>query len=136
MVRYFADTSAFYASKDPSDRRYAEAVAFMEQVRRSPNVQLLTSNFIVDETLTLLRKNLGHQAAVQFGQQIRESKIVEVVHITESLEERAWQIFVKYSDKDYSFTDCTSFAVIEERSLSDAFAFDKHFIQHGLIVFP
>lgn len=84
MVQYFADTSAFYAAKDPSDRYHAEAVAFMEQVQRSPNVQLVTSNFIIDETLTLIRMNLGHQAAVQFGQQIRESKIVEVVHITEA----------------------------------------------------
>jgi hypothetical protein len=136
MVQYFVDSSAFYAAKDPSDRRYAEAVAFMERVRKTPNLRLVTSNFILDETLTLIRMKLGHQAAVQFGQQIRESRIVEVIRITEALEERAWQIFVKYSDKDYSFTDCTSFAVMEERSLSDAFAFDEHFVQHGLIVHP
>jgi hypothetical protein len=108
----------------------------MERVRGALNVKLVTSNFVLDETLTLLRMNLGHQAAVQFGEQVRESKIVEVVHITEVLEERAWQIFVKYSDKDYSFTDCTSFALMEERSLSDAFAFDKHFAQHRLIMHP
>lgn len=135
-MQYFVDTSAFYAAKDPSDRYHAEAVAFLEQVRRSPNLQLVTSNVIVDETLTLIRMNLGHQAAVQFGQQIRESKIVELVHITETLEERAWQMFVKYSDKDYSFTDCTSFAVMKERSLLDVFAFDGHFAQHGLIMHP
>lgn len=135
-MRYFVDTGAFYAAKDPSDQYFAAAVAFMEKVRRTPTIQLVTSNFIVDETLTLIRMRLGHQAAVQFGQQIQESEVVEVVHITEALEEWAWQIFVKHSDKAYSFTDCTSFAVMEERSLSAAFTFDEHFAQHGLNVFP
>lgn len=136
MEQYFVDTSAFYAAKDPTDQHYAEAVAFMEQVRKSPNLHLVTSNFIVDESLTLIRMKLGHQAAVQFGRQIRESKIVEVIHITEAIEEQAWQIFIKYSNKDYSFTDCTSFAVMEERSLVNAFTFDKHFAQHGLVMHP
>lgn len=136
MEQYCVDTSAFYAVKDLSDQHYAEAVAFMKQVQKSPSLRLVTSNFIVDESLTLIRMKLGHQAAIQFGRQIRESKIVEVIYITEAIEEQAWQIFTKYSDKDYSFTDCTSFAVMEERSLVNAFTFDKHFAQHGLVMRP
>lgn len=68
MARYFVDTGAFYAFKDPSDQNYQKATAFMKRVRKTPNLQLITSNFIVDETLTLLRMKLGHKAAVKFGQ--------------------------------------------------------------------
>ena len=130
------DASAFYAAKDPSDEHHSQAVAFMEQVQKNLNLHLVTSNFIVDETLTLIRMKLGHEAAVRFGHQIRESKVVEVIRITEEIEERAWQIFLKYSDKDYSFTDCTSFAVMENLSLRNAFAFDKHFVEHGFVMYP
>ena len=136
MVPYFVDTSAFYAAKDPSDQHHAQAVAFMESVRRNLSLRLVTSNFILDETLTLVRMKLGHETAVRFGHQIRESRIVEVIHITEALEERAWQIFQKYSDKKYSFTDCTSFAVMEGLSVWDAFTFDRHFGAHGFVMHP
>ena len=136
IVQYFVDTSAFYAAKDPSDQHHPRAVALMGRVRKNLNSRLVTSNFIIDETLTLIRMKLGHEAAVRFGRQIRESRIVEVIHITEELEERAWQVFLKYSDKKYSFTDCTSFAVMESLSLRDAFTFDKHFVEHGLVMHP
>jgi len=136
IVQYFVDTSAFYAAKDPSDQHHAQAVAFMERVRKNLSLRFVTSNFIVDETLTLVRMKLGHETAVRFGHQIRESRIVEVIHITEALEERAWQIFLKYSDKKYSFTDCTSFAVMEGLSVWNAFTFDQHFVEHGFVMHP
>lgn len=60
MTQYFVDTGAFYAAKDPSDYNYQEATVFMKRVRKTPNLLLITSNFIVDETPTLLRMKLGH----------------------------------------------------------------------------
>ena len=42
-------------------------------------------------------------------------------------EERAWEIFLKYKDKDFSYTDCTSFAVMERLKIDTAFTFDSHF---------
>jgi len=58
-----------------------------------------------DETVTLVRMKLGHKPAVQLGEQIRSSRIIEVPQANKAIEEQAWQIFVKYDDKDYSFTD-------------------------------
>ncbi|MFW0860311.1 MAG: type II toxin-antitoxin system VapC family toxin [Dehalococcoidia bacterium] len=136
MEYYFVDTSAFYAYKDPSDQHHAQAISFMEGVRQNPNVRLITSNFIIDETLTLVRMKLGHKPAVQLGEQIRSSRIIEVIQANKAIEEQAWQIFVKYGDKDYSFTDCVSFAIMDARALTKAFTFDKHFAQHGLPMYP
>ena len=74
---------------------------------------------------------LGHNATVKFGRNIRESSVVKVIHVNERIEERAWNIFEKYSDKDFSFTDCTSFAIMEFKKIRTAFTFDKHFAQFG-----
>ncbi|MFW6111111.1 MAG: type II toxin-antitoxin system VapC family toxin [Thermoproteota archaeon] len=52
------------------------------------------------------------------------------------IEEKAWEIFKKYQDKDFSFTDCTTFAMMEEEALSTAFTFDPHFQQYGFRMVP
>lgn len=79
---------------------------------------------------------LGHSAAVKFGRQIRKSRVVTVIHVTEKIEDHAWKIFEKYSDKSFSFTDCTSFAIMNIEKIKSAFAFDKHFVQYGFFVKP
>ena len=48
--------------------------------------------------------------------------------------ETAWDIFQKYADKEWSFTDCTSKVVMERLQISKAFAFDQHFRQFGNVV--
>jgi uncharacterized protein len=50
--------------------------------------------------------------------------------ITEEDEERAWKVFRQYVDKSFSFTDCTSFALMERLDTYTAFAFDDHFLQY------
>jgi len=51
-------------------------------------------------------------------------------------EARAWKIFKTHKDKTYSFTDCTSFALMEKNVIKNAFAYDRHFAQHGLNKLP
>ena len=135
-LTYFVDSGAFYASKDPSDQNYKLADDFMQEIRRDPLCSLITSNFIIDETITLIRMKLGHSAAVKFGRQIRKSKVIRIIHVTEEIEDRAWKIFEKYTDKDFSFTDCTSFAIMDNKKIKNVFAFDRHFSQYGFLMKP
>jgi len=51
-------------------------------------------------------------------------------------EEHAWTIFERYADQDFSFNDCTSFAVMQELRLSHAFTGDHHFATMGFLVVP
>jgi hypothetical protein len=78
----------------------------------------------------LLRK-VGHFAAVEFGDNVQKSEVVRIVHVTEEMEDEAWTIFKKYSDKLFSFTDCTSFVVMHQLDLTQAFTNDHHFTQMG-----
>jgi hypothetical protein len=94
----------------------------------------VTSNYIFDEILTLLKAKLGFTVAVPFGQKLWNQEISALVRITEDDEERAWRIFRQYDDKGFSFTDCTSFALMERLDINIVFAFDDHFIQYGKFV--
>jgi len=137
-MRLFLDTSAFVAIEDTDDNNHQKSLELREQIRegKTPFRRLYTSNYVVDETLTLLRYHCGHSVAVTFRKTLEVSKVVEVLWVTEPLEATAWKVFEKRSDKDYSFTDCTSFALMDAEAIRNAFAFDEHFSQHGYNVVP
>jgi len=59
-----------------------------------------------------------------------------MIYVDEEIQSKAWEIAIKYRDKDFSFTDCASFAVMEMLDIREAFAFDKHFEQYGFIFSP
>jgi len=92
---------------------------------------LVTSNYIFDETLTLLKTRLGHSIAVQFGEKLWNQEVATLIRINEKDEDRAWKLFLQYEDKGFSFTDCTSFALMERLKINTVFAFDDHFAQYG-----
>lgn len=129
----FVDTSAWYALFDKSDDTHIEAKTFHE-TNRSP---LYTSNFIVNETLTLVKSRLGIDTAITVGKKFFNQEIAVVIHVTDEIEKHAWQIFQKHRDKEFSFTDCTSFALMEKFKITTSFAFDEHFRQYGkFIILP
>lgn len=86
---------------------------------------------MVCETINYLRARVSHRVAVLFREGLAGSNIVEITSVTPSNEEKAFEIFKHYTDKDFSFTDCTSFAVMKSLKLKRAFAFDRHFEQFG-----
>jgi predicted nucleic acid-binding protein len=78
----------------------------------------------------------GHAAAVRFGEAIRVHPLVDWVVVDSELWSAAWDIFTRYDDKRFSFTDCTSFAVMHLRSLRDVLGVDRHFQQMGFRLLP
>jgi predicted nucleic acid-binding protein len=130
MQRVFVDTSAFIALLDPRDDCHAQAVR-IEQSLASQAAHLVTTNFVLDETYTGLQGKIQHSAILRFRDSVRQSRRLNVMRITETLEDQAWEIFACYGDKDFSFTDCTSFAVMQQLGITTAFAFDEHFEQFG-----
>ena len=128
--RIFVDTSAWYAFIDKNDRDHIAAVKKIQVLDRP----LLTSNYVLDEILTLLKTRLGPSIAISFGQKLWDQGVSALVRITEKDEARAWRIFRQYKDKGFSFTDCTSFALMERLDIDTVFAFDDHFFQYGKCV--
>ena len=126
----FVDTSAFYALVDESDKNHKQAVSTYEKFARR-QTPLITTNHIMGETYTIVMARLGAKIALQVFENLTESRLLEKVHVSEGIEEKAFQILKKHSDKSYSFVDAVSFAFMESKGLKKAFAFDKHFTQAG-----
>jgi predicted nucleic acid-binding protein len=126
----FVDNSAWYALSVPKDPNFAAATRFHIQHQ----YDLLTTDYVVDETLTLLRTSGHAHRALQFGVQLIDGREFARLHSTNQDDFlAAWDIFHRYSDKHWSFTDCVSFVVMQRLKIDTAFAFDQHFRQFGSI---
>jgi len=134
-MKLFVDTSAWFALNDRKDQHYARAAGFMRSLKDKP-VLFLTTDYIVDETLTLLRFRISHREATAFLRLFERSPQIVREQVTSDHLRRAEEIFSGYRDKLWSFTDCVSFAFMEERGLEDAFAFDANFTQFGIRIHP
>ena len=132
MNRLLVDTSAWYALADSRDPDHHEVFKALQKNRNL----LVTSNYILDETLTLVRFRLGLRVARQLGEQMRSGSLAHMERISPRDEEAAWGIFSDYSHKSVSFTDCTSFALCERLKLQSCIALDDDFRAFGLHCIP
>ena len=126
------------AIEDLDDANHTIAIDYRDKIRvgDTPFRRLYTSNYVIDEALTLLRTHCGHRVTVLLRKTLEASRLLNVLWITESLEKAAWGIFEKHTDKEFSFTDCTSFALMEAEAIRNVFTFDQHFSQYGFESVP
>ena len=125
----FVDTGAWYGSAVPDDQDYHSA----RQWLRGNSEPLATTDYIIDELLTLLKKRGYPTLALDMGRMLFGGELAEIILITEEDIQTAWHIFCKFRDKGWSFTDCTSKSVIERLGIKTAFSFDQHFRQFGSV---
>lgn len=134
--RIFIDSSAFLALEDESDEHHKRAIRFRDQELLPGNYEFITTSYILDETLTLIRSRLSVLASIAFSKKIRKSRIMKVLSVSKEVEEKALDLFEKYDDKNFSFTDCISFVMMQDLGIKEAFTFDEHFVQIGLLRRP
>ncbi len=134
----FVDTSAFLALVNEKDKNHIAAAEFIDDIKfgRANVRRIITSDYIIDETLTGIRYSMGHREAVQWGKDILASKVVEKMEVDEEIFDLAWELFETYKDKKLSFTDCTSFAIMKKRGIGRAFSFDGDFKSMGFALLP
>jgi predicted nucleic acid-binding protein len=120
----FIDTVAFYALADKTDKYNQRAKNYYNE-NYKPGY-FITSSFVFSESWTLIHHKLDKSAARAFWEKIR-SGVIFLQHVTPLDLERAWEIFNKYDDQDFSLVDCTSFAMMERLKIFEAFTFDSHF---------
>ena len=132
MKRVFVDTGAWYALTDRRDPDHEPVAAALREYRG----RLLTSSFVLDETLTLVRYRLGWTIAQRLGAQLRTGSLARLERISPTDEGAAWTIFSTYSDQSFSFTDCTSFALCNRLKVPRCIAIDSDFRSVGLHCVP
>jgi uncharacterized protein len=124
----FVDTSFWAALGNASDNRHHDA----RQLWADKPSTVVTSNHVLGETWTLLNRRCGHRVASSAAA-IRNSAVVRVEHVTPELEEEAWQWLGKRDEREYSFVDATSFALMRKRRITNAYAFDDDFSAAGFV---
>lgn len=125
----FVDTGAWFAAVVPWDANHAAATTWFAR-NQAP---LITTDYVVDETLTLLRARGEGLRALELGKRFFAGQLATVHHLTPEEIHAAWKTFESLRDKDWSFTDCTSKIAIEQFGCTRAVAFDGHFRQFGVV---
>ena len=97
---------------------------------------LVTSDYVLDESIALMRFAHSHSKAAEFARTTLGSRLVRVLYVGEEVFHESLDLFERSKDKEWSFTDCTSFILMKRTGLSQAFAFDPHFEQAGFHTLP
>jgi uncharacterized protein len=126
----YIDTGAFIARYMQNDQSHQAAVKIWESISNQ-NKRCFTSNFVLDETLTLLARRAGYGFASERAHNIYSSEQLTILRPHEEDELEALELFQKYADQKVSFTDCISFVLMRKSRLHTVFSFDKHFSQNG-----
>ena len=127
-MKLFVDTGAFIALVDADDQNHKAAAAFYREITGT-DTRFVTTNFVVCETMNFLRARISYDIVLRFWENLKKSRFIDIVTVTPSIGDTAFRIFRQYADKEFSFTDGTSFLTMRSLRLKKAFTFDKHFGQ-------
>ena len=130
MKAVFIDTSYLLALELANDQRHQVAKDHWQLLVKSLP-PLVTTSYVFDEVVTFFNSRGYHAKAVQVGNGLLRSPSVKLIHIDDALFQVGWIYFQQHQDKTYSLTDCISFVVMQQRNISTALTFDKHFVQAG-----
>jgi hypothetical protein len=133
--RVFVDTSGWYALMDRRDAGHGAVTAFVAQAARS-GTRLVTTDYILDESCTLTKARAGSSMALRFLELIAGTTALDLEWIDAERFRRAEAYFRKHLDQAFSFTDCTSFVVMQQLRVSQVITSDEHFRIAGFEVLP
>jgi uncharacterized protein len=126
----FLDTSYVIALSSPADRFHDRAARFADQIE-TLNTHMLTSRAVMIEIGNALSKERYRQAAIMLLNSLETDPKVEIILLNEELYRQSFELFCQRTDKEWGLIDCISFAVMQQRGISEALTTDEHFEQAG-----
>lgn len=118
----FVDASASVSYFDCQDQNHLKAVALSKRFGRN---EIVISNYVFAETVTILSQNAGKEVATDAGNYIQTN--FSIIRVSPEMENLAWEIFKKQKSKNVSFVDCTTFALYQDGAFDKALTFDSDF---------
>ncbi len=132
----FTDTSAWYATEVEDDENHAQAIRFLNSLRGGRHGSMVTTDYVLDETATLLWLRRGSVPALRFLDKLNRSRSVRLLWIDQPIFWETVDLMKERQDKRWSFTDFTSFLVMKQMNVTEAFGFDRNFQQAGFTLLP
>lgn len=131
----FIDTGAFIARHVVKDQYHRDALPIWARIQRE-KIRCFTSNFVIEETVTLLARRAGYAFADQVARTIYGSKNLDILRSDRATELSALEFFAKYADQEVGYVDCVSFVLMHTHRLTQVFCFDRHFDVPGFTRIP
>lgn len=116
----FVDTGVWYTAYSPRDRDCDLCRALLEEHRD----RLVTTDYVVAELFNLMNARGLRHRAVELSQPFWEGKYAQLNRVTDNDLAAAADVFTRFTDKRWSFTDCTSYAVMQRLGINEALALD------------
>jgi hypothetical protein len=134
MNKIFVDTSGWGNLVDVQQQFHHET-KLIYQTAKQKGSRLITTNYVIAELAALLTSPLKipRSKSIGFIESIKTSSLVDIIHIDESLDSKAWDLLVNRTDKNWSLVDCSSFVIMQENNISEALTTDHHFEQAGFV---
>lgn len=130
MPTVFVDTVAWIALANTRDSLHSTARNTFDRLWDA-GTSFVTSEFILLELGNALSSPEFRQRTAAFIETLRSSREIEIIASSSNLFDRGLKLFGSRPDKDWGLVDCTSFVIMTERSIAEAFTEDRHFEQAG-----
>lgn len=119
----FLDTSGYFTALVPADPRHDAARRLLEDPAR----RFVTTDWVVGETVNLLIARRRPHLAARFLRSLENAPGLELVESRPDLFREARDLFFRYEEQAFPFTDCTSFVVMKALRITDALTSDRHY---------
>ncbi len=131
----FVDTAAWVARFDKRDHYHEAATGTFAALSEAGRL-FITTDFVMDETVTHLRKAASLRAALIAWTALEEAGLAQLVKVELLHRNEGRKLMEKFGNLVLSMTDCTSFAIMRELGISEALTFDDDFTKAGFIRLP
>jgi hypothetical protein len=134
----FIDTSFFIALCNEEDKNFKNAnltnKRLLQEFKKG-KISIYYSDYIFDELITTLKaKGVEYSKIKKFGGSIKKSKLLNMIFITQKIFDQTWKLILKYQDKEWSFTDASTFKIMENFDIKYYLSYDIHFSQFPKIL--
>ena len=121
---------------NPKDGLHPQAISVRNDLQQR-RVKLITTEFVLIEVADAFAEPPLRSVAFEFYRGLRRNDTpfaVQIVPVSEDLLAKGWTLYSQRSDKGWGLTDCTSFVIMQEYGLAEAFTSDHHFTQAGFTI--
>ena len=122
--RIAVDSNYFIALFNPDDALHKSTQSIAKKIV-DEEITLVISNLIFLEAITVISQRRSRLIAIEAGNYLKYDSFIEIIHIDEALQERAWEIFQKIQKKDVSFVDCSVIACMRAEGIHRLLTFDR-----------
>ncbi|HEX4519998.1 MAG TPA: PIN domain-containing protein [Gaiellaceae bacterium] len=126
----FVDTSFWVGLAIEPDANHELAEELLSRYGQSP---LATTNLVCGETWTFVRRRHGHRLAQALIDAIERTPRLQILTITAEAERDAWEWLRQRDEREHSYVDATSFAIMRRRAVHEVLTFDADFAAAGFV---